>query len=103
MASILEELLQLLGKPGTRVAWSRYRSTDEAVQDMAAHLERIENNDLSQFRELERLFAPLGAINGIAVNNGCYRRFEEIEKKFYRAAKVLRSRNLQETTDLIRK
>ncbi len=90
MASVLGEVIQHLQKPGTRVAWCRYGSRDEAIRDITAHLARIERNDLSQFRELERLFAPLGALNGIAVNNGWYKRFEDIERKFELAARELR-------------
>jgi len=72
---ILREVLELLRQPECDVSWSHYDSAAEAVADWEAHLQRIERNDFSQQRALERLFGPNGALQEIAESNGWSKRF----------------------------
>ena len=75
LLEVLREVLELLRQPDTDITWTTYETPQEAVADMEGHVRRIEANDLSQLRPLERLFGPNGPLREIAESNGWTKRY----------------------------
>ena len=86
----LDEVLRILELPGTDVAWSRYRSVEEAVQDINDHIGRLRRGDLAKLDDLMLLFAPTGSVQEISISSGWPDEFLALAARFDRAIEAVR-------------
>jgi hypothetical protein len=78
LVDVVGEVLRLLQLPETDVVWSRYRSPQEAIQDLTSHLRRLKCGDLAGLPDLKLLFAPTGPLQEISISSGWGDRFIDI-------------------------
>jgi hypothetical protein len=89
---ILQEVKHVLEVPGTDVAWSRYKSVEEAVGDIHQHIERLRAGDVSKIDDLTLLFAPTGSLQEISISSGWGEAFLYLAARFDRVIEPLRRR-----------
>jgi hypothetical protein len=89
---ILQEVKHFVELPDTDVAWSRYNSVEEAVEDIDQHIESLRRDDLSKIEELTLLFAPTGRLQEISIGSGWGEEFVYLSARFDRAIEPLRPR-----------
>jgi hypothetical protein len=73
MAAVLRRTIQLLSQPDADVSFTPYRSADELLHQMAAHLRRVETvPDLSEVElaAVQMLFAPTGSLQDVSISSG---------------------------------
>jgi hypothetical protein len=87
---ILQEVVEVLEKPGTDVAWSSYNSLEEAVGDICQHIERLRRSDLSKIGDITLLFAPTGSLQEISISNEWGEGFLLLGARFDRAVESIR-------------
>jgi hypothetical protein len=89
--SILMEAERFLELPDTVIAWSRYNTVEEAVEDINQHIARLRSGDFSRMDDLALLFAPTGSLQEISISSGWGEAFLDIAARFDRAVELLRS------------
>ena len=87
---ILEEVVRIVDRPETDVAWSQYNNVQETVKDIKHHIARLQNDDFSRIEDLAMLFAPTGSLQEISISSGWGDEFLEIAARFDRAVAPLR-------------
>ncbi len=89
VVDVLATIVRILKLPGTDVAWSRYQSGEEAVDDINRHIGRLRRGDPSHIDDLTVLFAPTGSLQEIAINSGWGEAFLDLSARFDRAVEAV--------------
>ena len=87
---VLEEVVCILDRPDTDVAWSRYNNVAEAVSDLSQHIALLRSGDISRIEDLASLFAPSGSLQEISITSGWGERFLCLAAWFDRAIESIR-------------
>jgi hypothetical protein len=82
---ILNEVIRIIESGEANVTWPGYGTVDDALLDLADHIDRLAQNDLSKRKELEILFAPTGALQEISLSSGWSEQFLSMAERFDRA------------------
>jgi hypothetical protein len=82
LLSVLIEARELLARPGNEFAWSKWRSMEEALEEMDRHIAIVDQGQpLEKFR-LNLLFAPTGSIQEVSMSSGWSRQFMDLATRF---------------------
>jgi hypothetical protein len=92
LIGILEGVARILERPDTDVAWSRYNTVEEAVEDMNQHVARLRKGDFAKVEDLVTLFAPTGSLQEISISSGWGDAYREIAARFDGAVESMRLR-----------
>lgn len=79
---ILKEVRDIIDSPDTDVAWSRYNTVEEVVEDLELHIKKMTINEESAIENLKVLFAPTGSLQEISISSGWGCKFLEIASRF---------------------
>lgn len=87
--NILEEVMSIINNPEADVSWSGYNTVEEALLDLADHIARLTQRDLSRRNELTLLFFPTGPLQEISLSSGWGERFLNLAARFDAANRQL--------------
>jgi len=82
LIDILNTVIHIIKSSETDVAWSSYKTVEEAVIDLTDHIDRLAQNDLSRRWDLTVLFAPTGPLQEISLHSGWEKQFLELAAQF---------------------
>ena len=87
---ILEEVIDIVKNTETDLAWSRFNTIDELIDELLDHIKKLLNRDFSKLDNLILLFAPTASLQEISISSGWASRFLVISEKFDYAIEELK-------------
>ena len=79
---MLNEVLALLRRPSTDVAWSTYRTPEHAIRHIQSLRQRVVWGDPFALTQLSFLFMPTGALQEISLSSGWSEEFLSLSSRF---------------------
>lgn len=79
---ILNEIKEFLKISKNDFLWSKWKSSQDAIEDLNKIIINIEMEDNSVKKEIETLFAPTGSLQEVSISGGWGREFIELSREF---------------------
>lgn len=82
LIKIMKEVKEIIDSPNTDVAWSRYNTVEEVINDLDSCIEQLKEKDKSVIEKLKILFAPTGTFQEISIDSGWSDKYLELANRF---------------------
>ncbi|WP_265592513.1 hypothetical protein [Verrucomicrobium sp. BvORR034] len=82
LLAILRETRTLVALPGNDFVWTRWENAAEALAELDAFLADLHTGTLSQWCDLEMLFAPTGQLQELSMSSGWGERYLHLAARF---------------------
>lgn len=82
LIKILETVKKLILEPRTDISWSIFKSKDELIFEIDAHIQKLKLEDFSKVRDLILLFAPTSDFQEISISSGWSNHYLNLSERF---------------------
>lgn len=82
LLDILQRARELAARAENDFAWSSWRDTEHAVEEIDGLISRLQTGELPAASEMSILFAPTGPMQELALSSGWGNRFLQLATEF---------------------
>ena len=82
MLDVFQRARDLVARPDNDFAWSSWRDTEDALEEIDSVLSRLQRGEIPALLEMSVLFAPTGPMQEISLSSGWGNRFLGLAEEF---------------------
>ncbi len=82
LLDVFQRARDLVARPDNDFAWSSWRDTEDALEEIDAILSRLQRGEIPALLEMSVLFAPTGPMQELSLSSGWGNRFLGLAEEF---------------------
>ena len=82
LLDVFQRARDLVARPDNDFAWSSWRDTEDALEEIDSVLSRLQRGEIPALLEMSVLFAPTGPMQEISLSSGWGNRFLGLAEEF---------------------
>ena len=82
LLDVFQRARDLVARPDNDFAWSSWRDTEDALEEIDSILSRLQRGEIPALLEMSVLFAPTGPMQELSLSSGWGNRFLGLAEEF---------------------
>ncbi len=82
LLDVFQRARDLVARPDNDFAWSSWRDTEDALEEIDSILSRLQRGEIPAMLEMSVLFAPTGPMQELSLSSGWGNRFLGLAEEF---------------------
>lgn len=82
LLDVFQRARELVARPDNDFAWSSWRDTEDALEEIDSVLSRLQRGEIPALLEMSVLFAPTGPMQELSLSSGWGNRFLGLAEEF---------------------